>query len=119
MIQFMSKYIDMLFNFVRPSQLLFIAIDGPPPRAKMMQQRERRFVKDYESKMAALEKSDAFSAADLGKGAAAREWDSNQITPGTPFMRRVADGLRAFIKKRLSDGVTPTLKVLLSDASVP
>nr|CAB3267809.1 5'-3' exoribonuclease 2 [Phallusia mammillata] len=118
--------IDRLFAIVRPRRLLYMAIDGVAPRAKMNQQRSRRFRASKES----VENADIKekirqelrnSGARLPPDDPKREkFDSNCITPGTPFMFRLANCLRFYIKDRLNnDPGWRKIEVILSDANVP
>ena len=89
------EYIDRIFNAVRPRKLLFMAIDGPAPRAKMNQQRSRRFKsakerteKDAETK--ALKAELLAAGRPVPSDQEEEGFDSNVITPGTPFMDKLA-----------------------------
>lgn len=120
-----SKYIDRLFAAVRPRRVLFLAIDGVAPRAKMNQQRARRFRAAQEAKERQKMMEDVMQemkelglAAPPGKGGP--EWDSNVITPGTEFMYSLSLFMRYYILDRMNkDPAWRSIKVILSDASEP
>ena len=59
-----KQSIQELIDFTGVTDLIYIAIDGPAPRTKMEQQRQRRLRSSQETKL----------------------WDTNQITPGSSFM---------------------------------
>ncbi|KAN0127489.1 XRN 5'-3' exonuclease N-terminus domain containing protein [Lactarius tabidus] len=120
------KYTERVVNMVRPRKLLFMAIDGVAPRAKMNQQRSRRFRTAQE----ALEKEEARKESvalweSMGKTISdddknKKPWDSNAITPGTPFMELLAKSLRYWVVQKLNnDPGWKQLEVIISDASVP
>ncbi|KAI0637898.1 XRN 5'-3' exonuclease N-terminus-domain-containing protein [Trametes polyzona] len=120
------NYTERVVNMVRPRKLLFMAIDGVAPRAKMNQQRSRRFrsAQEAKEKEEAHKESVALWEA-MGKTLSEEEknkkpWDSNAITPGTPFMDLLASSLRYWVVKKMNtDPGWADLQVIISDASVP
>uniref|UniRef100_A0A7M4EVR3 5'-3' exoribonuclease n=1 Tax=Crocodylus porosus TaxID=8502 RepID=A0A7M4EVR3_CROPO len=119
------EYIDRLFNIIRPRRLLYMAIDGVAPRAKMNQQRSRRFRASKEG-MEATEEKQRVRQEILAKGGilpaeeVKERFDSNCITPGTEFMDNLAKCLRYYVADRLNnDPGWKNLTVILSDASAP
>ncbi|KNZ80031.1 5'-3' exoribonuclease 2 [Termitomyces sp. J132] len=102
------KYTERVVNMIRPRKLLFMAIDGVAPRAKMNQQRSRRFrsAQEAKEKEEARKESVALWEA-MGKEVSEEEknkvsWDSNAITPGTPFMTLLASSLRYWVVKKMN-----------------
>jgi 5'-3' exoribonuclease 2 len=126
-------YIDALLWVVRPRRLLYLAVDGPAPRAKMNQQRGRRFKSAAEADQkkrveARLREEWARQGRAPPPAAAAKAagedplGDSNVITPGTQFMATLGRWLRHFCYARLNNPAgydSPSLRIILSDASVP
>ncbi|GAA98248.1 hypothetical protein E5Q_04931 [Mixia osmundae IAM 14324] len=119
-------YTERVVNMIRPRKLLLIAIDGVAPRAKMNQQRSRRFRASQEAKTKAEEKEAAIREWEaMGKEVSdeykdKKAWDQNAITPGTPFMDLLAASLRYWVASKLnSDPGWSKLQVVISDASVP
>ncbi|KAG2430247.1 hypothetical protein HXX76_010345 [Chlamydomonas incerta] len=90
-------YLDKLVQIVRPQKLLFMAIDGVAPRAKMNQQRSRRF----KSAMERLKNEE--EQRRKGEVVPDDAFDSNCITPGTEFMARLGKHLRFFIRRKMAD----------------
>ena len=63
--------IHKIIDIVKPNEMVYIAIDGPCPKPKMIQQRLRRYKSAKEKKI----------------------WDTNAITPGTKFMENLENYL--------------------------
>jgi len=70
-------YVSHLFSVIKPQKLFFLAIDGVAPRAKMNQQRSRRFRTAREAKEVLDKARRKGEEIPEGDG-----FDSNCITPG-------------------------------------
>jgi 5'-3' exonuclease len=105
-----SMFFDGIMNvaeIVNPRKTLYIAIDGPAPRAKQNQQRERRFVA-------------AKDRAERMEGSKGETFDSNSITPGTMFMHKLTQFMNYAIRSNLNS--RPSLrnvKIIFSPPTVP
>lgn len=108
-------YIDHLFTKIKPRKVFFMAVDGVAPRAKMNQQRSRRFrtaKEAQENREKAERKGEKLPDE--------KAFDSNCITPGTPFMARLSKHLEYFVNKKISeDADWRGVKVILSGHNVP
>ncbi|KAA8494597.1 5'-3' exoribonuclease 2-like [Porphyridium purpureum] len=99
MFQAMFDYTDRLYKIVRPRKLMYLAVDGVAPRAKMNQQRARRFRSSKDAERAVAEQ--LARGAELPEG---QQFDSNCITPGTEFMADLSWQFRKWIRhKYLTD----------------
>ncbi|CAN7986192.1 unnamed protein product [Ixodes hexagonus] len=109
------NYIDFLFRMIKPRKTFFMAVDGVAPRAKMNQQRGRRFRSAKEA--LALEKQ-ALSRGEVLPTEA--RFDSNCISPGTSFMANLQEQLEQFVAVKISsDPLWQGVNVYLSGHQTP
>jgi 5'-3' exonuclease len=123
-------YLDLIMDRIRPGKLLYISIDGVAPRAKLNQQRARRFT--YAQEITQEDKK--YFKDDCGsiplnpfqKEQAAETFDSkevfdaNAITPGTEFMMRLDCFIQELIAYKMSTNERwKHLNVILSGFRIP
>lgn len=92
------KYITKLWQDVGQPPEVFFALDGVVPMAKIKQQRLRRFKSVW---LAAEEKKE-------GLRDNIPSWDTNCITPGTSFMRKLLNKLQDMCAKHAHWSVSGT-----------
>ena len=91
------EIIEKHIHFIQPSETLFIAFDGMPPPAKIIQQKSRRFKTRH---LESMVKQFRPRQTQTQNQPTTPTWQTNMITPGTPFMTFLSDTLKSHFKKR-------------------
>jgi len=125
MLHNIAAYLEFLVGMIKPKQTLFLAIDGVAPRAKINQQRARRY--RTASRRGRLRDEVVRLRKEWGQAnlptdeTGLSSFDRNVITPGTGFMRKVGDFFHAFAQKKLRSGdpLWEQLKIIVSDCFEP
>ena len=107
-----TKY--LICDVVKPKKLTYIAFDGPAPRAKMVQQRSRRY-KGYQQKnYLENEKKKHNIVQD------SITWDlSPNISPGTEFMSKLTEKIIEIMKAKGFNAHNSNMQFILSDSNLP
>jgi len=114
-----EKHIQELVAQAKPAIRLCLALDGVAPRAKMNQQRGRRFTKIRKNQTVLdhlHKRKELFDSLGLKMDPIPCFFDSNQITPGTEFMQAANEFVHEFARRFAISH--PGVKVLVSDSSV-
>ena len=108
----MKKIVEL----IKPKELLMIAVDGVAPRAKMNQQRIRRFRKELETNKL-LEAENGQNQNNQNENII---FDSNAISAGTKFMYNLTIFMKEYIlnEKKINPEWSK-IEVILSGSDVP
>jgi len=106
-----TEYMTEILDYIQPTDLIYLAVDGVAPLAKMKHQRLRRFksIKEQEIRNQILTNYNQEIPT---------KWNNTVITPGTNFMKKLAIVLLKFSKnyKPLYSN-SNKLKIILSTSN--
>jgi 5'-3' exonuclease len=108
MIENILKYLKFIIDYVDPKKVIYIAIDGVAPVAKIKQQRMRRY-------KSAKDRYTFENIKKKHKKEITSFWTNSAITPGTELMQRFTDNINKFI----SETNFGNRKVIFSSANTP
>lgn len=139
----LNTYLDILMDTVTPNKMVFIAVDGVCPQAKLNQQRGRRFVTAMETsklerKYFDDERQEKPSAVygtstsnnknskinstetNTSNSICSYEFNTCSITPGTKFMERLDEYIEDLIRFKMSTSAAwRKVNVIYSSYRVP
>lgn len=105
-IELLEKHI----HYIQPTETLFIAFDGLPPPAKIVQQKSRRFKTRHLEQMA---KHLLPQTANSSTQNTTFPWQTSMITPGTPFMTFLSNHLiEHFNQRRTKQPQNPPVQII-------
>ena len=108
-----TKY--LICTVLKPKKLTYISFDGPAPRAKMVQQRSRRYKTYFDKLYYQNERSKKHINLEPGI-----DWDTSaNISPGTEFMQKISIKIQEAMKAKFFNDHDDKMQVILSDAAVP
>lgn len=90
------KYIDELIISINPSNLVYLAVDGVAPKAKMKQQMYRKYKTLHDNEFL-KELHKKYNEEYFPK------WNNAKITPGTLFMEKLTNALLNYINNPKHD----------------
>ena len=104
----------IITQIVKPKVSVYMAIDGVAPRAKLNQQRSRRF-------RSAMDMAEATKDMPADEKTGQKDvFDSNCITPGTEFLAKVSATIQYFIRKKIKeDPAWHNLQIIFSGHDIP
>lgn len=114
MIKEVILYIENIIQYVNPSKLVYIAIDGVAPMAKIKHQRLRRFKSILDNEI----RKNIYSKHGVEPPV---PWNNSAITPGTEFMERLTKAIINWlqIKKRSNESNPNKVQYIFSSANTP
>ena len=118
MLQRIFTYTDRIYHLVCPRRTFFLAVDGVAPRAKMNQQRSRRFRSSKEQEQLLAEQL-ARTGTIVNEDT---RFDSNCITPGTDFMYKLGLAFQKWIDFKVENDpfwIENSAEVIFSGPDVP
>jgi len=109
-------YLEKLCTIIPNLKFIYIAIDGVCPRAKMEQQRQRRFHSICKKNRST--KINQLFGNDLDKSSVNTNIDTNMITPGTRFMHQLSIEIKQKLKEE-GNTIFKNKTIIFSDSSIP